>query len=265
MLLTDFLTCVINQGSPSPPGWSAVLSCCRHLHSLWYCVHSPGHSLKLVSYRYCFHPHHHSQCPHFMHCLGQAISPISLLHATTYSLCLDHSQPELWLSEFAKYMVCLENTTYFSFWVFQLLQKHQSTSFHTVYNVFKYAQNITMSIFYCHKYFPTMTLKGAEKIWNQRQFRVKVCRYKRKLENGFNPLLFFFMAKHDTRSCSWGVLALAESYLRAVWNMWTSASKRTHCKVHAVKTLKIKSHASVMVRLRNCWCEYTHLYYSCPT
>lgn len=42
-----------------------------------------------------------------------------------------------------------------------------------------------------------------------------------------NPFYSFFMAKHNTRSGSWGVLALAEANPRAVWSVWTCASRGT--------------------------------------
>lgn len=175
VLLTDFWTYVTNQQSPALWVEEACFHICRWLPSPWHRVLSPGHSSKPTSHTSCLHPYHQPQCLYFTCCSGQTVLPHrfppchSILPGPGAHL--DHLQPGLWLFEFLKYTVCLENITYFFFWVFQY-RKHQSTSFHIVYNVFKYTQNIIMSLFYCHKCFPTSTLKGVKKIWNQRSLCV---------------------------------------------------------------------------------------------
>jgi len=46
-----------------------------------------------------------------------------------------------------------------------------------------------------------------------------------KEKRGSKPL--FFLAKHDMRSGSWGVPALAEANPRAAWSAWALASRGT--------------------------------------
>lgn len=190
MLLTDFLNLLYKiQRVPALQVEAPCFHVRRQLHSLWHCVDSPGHSLKLMSYRYCFHPRHQSHCHHFLHCLGQVT--LSYLFSPCHNILPVPGSPIAWI------LILWISEIYGLFWEYKLFfllkiqtQKHQSTSFHIVHNVFNMPGILQCPS--CHKCFPTMTLK-CEKIWNQRQLCVKVVtyKYKRKLENGCKPLLFF--------------------------------------------------------------------------
>lgn len=224
VLLTDFWIYFINQESIGSKSHAFMFAgTCTPCGT----VLSPGHSSKPMSHTSCLHPHYHSQCPP-LHVLPRLDRAPPLLSPMPQHPPQSRSSPgsptawdlALWICE----IYCLSNLF---FWVFQY-KKHQSTSFHIVYNAFKYAQNVIMSLFYCHKCFPTSTLKGVKKIWNQRSFCVELyadTQGKGRMDP--NPFSSFFMAKHDIRSGSWAVLALAEANPRAAWSAWTSASRGT--------------------------------------